>query len=437
VDDYTYSVAQLSREIGDAIAWRFPEPVWLRGEIRNMSRARSGHVYFSLVGPAEESDAKIPVTLFLPDKEEVNRVLMASGGTIRMDDGIEIRIRGPIQHYPGQSTVQMRMTTIDPAFTVGQLEIQRARVLATLRGEGLLDRNRSVPFPLVPMRVGLLTSAGSAAEADVVQTLRGSPYAFDVTTADVRVQGTEAVASLVHALNRMNDRPVDVVLIARGGGAATDLAVFDDETLARAIAGSLHPILTGIGHQTDQSIADLVAGQSFKTPTDAAHGLIARVTHFMERLAAAENRTVTSTRHRLERAHGTIAPLAGRVARSAGRTLGFAGNRVATAGSILSRVATLQTATAGARLDQAQAALDRRATARLARSQEHIASLLQQLSVVHPRRTLARGWSIARAADGAALRSVKGVTIGDAVTVELTDGKLATSITDITDRIDP
>jgi exodeoxyribonuclease VII large subunit len=235
----------------------------------------------------------------------------------------------------------------------------------------------------------------------------------------------------------MNDRTVDVVVIARGGGAATDLAVFDDEALARAIATSRHPIITGIGHQTDQSIADLVAGQSFKTPTDAAHGLIARVTHFVERLAAAESRTVTSTRHQLERTHGIVGPLSGRVARSAGRTLGFAGNRVTTAGSILSRVATMQTSTASSRLDQAAAALDRRSATRLTRSREQLASLVQQLSVVHPQRSLARGWSITRAADGTALRSVSGLSAGDGVTVELTDGTLAASITEITERIDP
>lgn len=436
VDEYTFTVPLLAREIGDAVAWRFPEQVWLRGEIRNLNRSGSGHVYFTLVDPTEESDAKIPVTLFVPDKEHVNKVLIDSGGAIRMEDGLEIRVRGMVQHYPAQGTVQLRMTSIDPAFTIGQLELQRSRVLGALRSEGLLERNGRIPFPLVPLRIGLLTSGGSAAEADVVTTLNASPYAFDVSHADVRVQGPEAVASLVHALTRMDERDVDVVALVRGGGAATDLAVFDDEQLARAIAAARHPVLTGIGHQTDVSIADEVAARPYKTPTDLAHGLIAVVTHFVERLDAAEQRTITGTRHRLERARRTVAPLAERVTRSAGRTLGFARTRVGTAGSVLGRVAGLHTAAASVRLDRAEDELQRRTRARLSRATEQTRSLDQRLSVVHPRRTLERGWSITRSTSGAALSSVDGLRPGDRVTVELADGTLTAGITDIerTDR---
>ncbi len=176
MDGTTYTVGDLARAIGRAVARTFPDEIWVQGEIRDLNRASSGHVYFTLVdsghGVDRESDrdsdsgeapATLPVTLFASDKVAVNRVLTRSGA-MRMSDGVEVRIRGRVAHYPARGIVQIRMTWIDTDFTLGRLAAERDRLIKSLTSRGLIDRNTKLPMPLVPLRVGLITSVGSAAQ---------------------------------------------------------------------------------------------------------------------------------------------------------------------------------------------------------------------------------------------------------------------------------
>ena len=182
----------------------FPDEIWVQGEIRDLSRASSGHVYFTLVDtePEESPAAVLPVTLFESDKAVVNRILSRSGA-VRMTDGVEVRIRGRLSHYAARGTVQLRMTWIDTDFTLGRLAAERARLIASLTNRGLLERNRSLPIPLVPLRIGLVTSVGSAAHADFVDELERSGFAWKVRLFDARVQGADAVADVVRGLTTL------------------------------------------------------------------------------------------------------------------------------------------------------------------------------------------------------------------------------------------
>ncbi|MDQ2650965.1 MAG: exodeoxyribonuclease VII large subunit [Actinomycetota bacterium] len=270
----TFTVTELSDRIGNAVRAAFRDEVWVRGEIRDLSRPQSGHVYFTLTEAGEGGGACLQVMLSARNKPSVNAILKLAGGAVRMNDGTDVRIRGRLDWYPQRGVLQLRMTSIDPTYTLGALEAARLELLQRLTAEGLLTANGERPWPLLPLTVGLVTSEGSAAAADFLHELSGSGFAFRVLHADTRVQGLEAPRSIATAIERLATHRPDVIALVRGGGARTDLAAFDHEVVARAIAVCPVPVVTGIGHEIDQSIADDVAHTSAKTPTACAALLV-------------------------------------------------------------------------------------------------------------------------------------------------------------------
>src|SRR5262249_11965720 len=182
--------------------------------------------------------------------------------------------------YAPQGRVQLKMTAIDPVFTVGGIAVARERVVRGLAADGVLDRNACTAMPLVPLRVGLVTSVGSAAFHDFVHELGASGLAFRVAVVDVRVQGDNASRRIVYGLRQMAVRELDVVVLVRGGGSRADLAPFDSDAVARAIVAMAVPVICGVGHETDRSVADQVAHTSCKTPTACAQLLVAQVREF-------------------------------------------------------------------------------------------------------------------------------------------------------------
>ena len=230
----TLRVGELAQRIAKVTAATFPGDLWVEGQIRNLSRSPSGHAYFDLAEPVpagEAPRAQVAVTLLAPERRFVNDQLTRAGGAVRMEDGIEVRIRGRLRWYAPRGTLQLRMSGIDPTFTLGRLQADRERTLAALAADGLLDANRARRLPLVPLRIGLITSVGSAAHADVLAELTASGLGFTVRVADARTQGIDCAPSVVAALARLAADGVDAVLLVRGGGARTDLAAFDHEVV--------------------------------------------------------------------------------------------------------------------------------------------------------------------------------------------------------------
>ncbi len=418
----TYSVAELARAVAQAISRAFPDEIWVQGEIRDLSRAPSGHVYFTLVDPDSErgTPEMMPVTLFATDKVAVNRVLQRSGA-VRMTDGVAVRIRGRVTHYAPRGTVQVQMSWIDTDYTIGKLAAERSRLIKSLSDRGLMERNRSLAVPIVPLTVGLVTSVGSAAHADFVDELKRSGFAWKVRLFDARVQGVDAVGDVVSGINSLRSHDVDVIAVVRGGGAQTDLAAFDAEEIAMAIVESPVPVLTGIGHEIDTSVADLVA-RAFKTPTACAAGLVALVSAFVDRLTLLAGSTANSVKSRLDLADHQLDATTLRFSRSA-RTVGVRGRQklidiggqmgrqsrgrlrrerlgIADLGLRISRVSGRQLVADAADVNRMETALAAAAVNTTATASTRLADLEHRLSLLDPDRLLARGWSITRAADG-------------------------------------
>ena len=450
----TYSVAELTRAISYALEDAFADDVWITGEISGLNRSR-GHVYFDLVEPRDDigqpATAQLAVALFKMNKEVVNRTLKRAG-IARIDSGARVRIRGAVAFNERNGRLQVRMTGIDPMYTLGQLAVDRERVLRSLREAGLLDRNARVPLPLVPLRVGLVTSAGSAAYHDFVHELDVSGLAFQLTFVDAKVQGVGAGEQVIRALRQLASADVDVIALVRGGGSRADLAIFDDEQLARTIAALDLPVLTGVGHEVDRSIADDVAHTAYKTPTACAAALVSRVRSYRDtteelwseiarvaQLVVRDQRDLVRIRARasaraarssLRAADTDAGNLATRLAREATHTVARAEQR-------LDRRRDRSTRTAREHLAQGTARLDRSAHVVRTRVPRQITTLDRQLDLTEarlraldPARLLARGWSITHRVDGTLLRSVREVSPDDILLTRVGDGTMRSIVTE-------
>lgn len=403
-EEPTLTVGELNAGIGGALQRAFPRDLWVRGEVRDLSRPASGHVYFDLCGDG----CTIPVTLWASDRSVVNAVLRRAGGAVRITDGTEVRLRAQLSWRAERGRVALRMLSIDTAFTLGRLAEARELLVHRLRAEGVMQRQQHHALPIMPLRVGLITSVGSAAEADFLRTLEGSGRAFVVSRADARVQGVEAERSLLAALIALEaaDPPLDVICIVRGGGAKTDLAAFDLEAVARAIASCRVPVLTGIGHEIDVSVADLVAHRSFKTPTACAGALVEAVERFCVRLDDIANRCQRAAAVALERAGARLHRASGRVAAGARHHVQRQDSAL---GAHSGRLATLPAR-----------GLEGRSV--------RLTSIEAQVRSLDPERILARGWSITRDADGRAVRLAASLLPGVAITTTFADGSVRSTV---------
>jgi len=407
--DSSYTVTELMTATAEAIRDRLGGAVWVDGEISGPRESR-GHFYFDLVDRNDDGavSAKVPVALWSRVRGRIDQKLR-DAGTVRLEEGVKVRIRGPLDVWIAGGRIQFSMQDIDPAFTLEALESERERVLALLRAEDLLDRNRRLTLPEMPMRLALVTADESAAQADFMHSLIESGLPWDVTFIDSKVQGAGAERTIVAALRTAQRESVDVIALVRGGGSRLDLAVFDHEQVARAIAMSTVPVFTGIGHEIDTSVADVVAHTANKTPTACAEALVAMANAVVERgeeawagIASIVSTTLDAERDRLARC-------ARHAALGARSRLTVEGHRMRTTTARLDRSIASALRARGRDLDLFAARLD----------------------AVDPVRTLARGWSITRAADGTVVRRSSDVSPGDTLVTTLAEGTITSTATDI------
>ncbi len=434
MDDRTLTVSELGDVLRRALEQAVPHGVWVEGEIRGISRSRNGHVYFDLVEPSptpgEAPVATVPVVLFRDNRDRVNRLLKRHGDPIRMSDGVAIRIQGMVDYYPPQGRIQLRMSAIDPTYTLGVLAAEREAILARLSQEGLLRANGALPLPAVPLRVALVTSVGSAAHADLTTVFAASGMAFTLVEVDTAVQGPGAEHGVATAIAAAGAAGVDVIIVARGGGSKTDLATFDHELVARAIAGAPVPVITGVGHDIDRSVADEVAHQATTTPTAAAQVVVTRVRTWLDRLTDHEAAIAASGRRALDRADARVLATRRAVRTAASAALARADDRLAHDTHRLAGSARRADLGARSQLDRAVGRIDVARRHALRAAERRVESAAARVRALDPALALARGWSITRTTDGRVVRSVSDVSAGSALSTQVADGTLTSTITD-------
>jgi len=288
-----WKVAELVGEVRLYIEREYAD-LWVEGEISNLRLAPSGHVYFTL----KDGDAQLPAVLFRRQ---------ASLLRFRPEDGLQVVVRGKVSVYEQRGQMQIVAEFIEPV-GAGSLQIAFEQLKARLKEEGLFDPNRKIPLPAFPRCVGIITSPAGAVIRDFlnVSTRRHAP--LDVLLYPAPMQGETAAAEVAAGIAFFNRaRSVDVIVVARGGGSIEDLAPFNSELLARAIAKSDLPIVSAVGHETDFTIADFVADLRAPTPSAAAEiitGALHNVEEHVEQLSA---RLQRACRYRVMQAHDSFA----------------------------------------------------------------------------------------------------------------------------------
>jgi exodeoxyribonuclease VII large subunit len=406
----TWSVSEVCQGVTDLFEQTFPEEIWVRGEVQGYRVSPQGHAYFDLLEPTDQkrkkAKAKIPVTLFAGRRRGVDATLRKVGN-LTLDDGLEVRIRGDLRYYSAQSRVQMLMTAIDPRHTLGQIAAEKDRILRVLTEEGLLARNGRRELTPVPLRLAIVTSVDSAAYNDVIAELRSSGVGYQVTVADARVQGKNAEAEIVAALQTVAAMGPDAILLIRGGGSRSDLAAFESELVARAVAASPTPVISGIGHEIDRSIADEAAHTALKTPTAAAGFINDRVKVFLADTEAAYTAIRRLATQQLLR-HSTH--------------LSHQADRLQAATSATLRIGSRE-------LRAREQLLIQRAPRLLEQSSLRIEQLALLIAQLHPDRMLQRGFSITRTDAGEVLRDTTNIAKGVVLTTQLAQGSVTSEVT--------
>jgi exodeoxyribonuclease VII large subunit len=379
--DYIKDLLELDPDLQD---------VWLRGEISNFTRAASGHLYFTL----KDAGAALSCVMWRGAAERL---------TWRPEHGAAALAHGRISVYPARGSYQLYVDLLQPA-GLGDLHARFEQLRDRLKAEGLFDVERKRLLPPFPRVLGVVTSPRAAALRDVLQVLRRRYPLVRVLLAPSLVQGDQAPPQIVAALQALDARDdVDLILLVRGGGSLEELWAFNDEGVARAIAACRHPVVSGVGHETDFTIADFVADLRAPTPSAAA-----------------------------EVAVPDQADLRQRIGVSAGRLLGMVEQRLREAQqSLAQHLQTLQRLSPLVRVDAHRQQVDdltqratRATTHRLALHRSGLAGSRSRLASLSPLATLERGYAVVRQADtGVVVRSVGQVRAGDPLAIQVRDGE--------------
>jgi len=433
-----WSVAELTARINGVLATQFSN-LWVEGEVSNYRPAQSGHLYFTL----KDAKAQVKCVCFRTQAMRLK---------FKPEDGLKLIVRGSISVYEPRGEYQIYVEHIEPS-GVGALQLAFEQLKKRLAAEGLFDAARKKPLPMLPGRIGVVTSPRGAAVRDIIRILRRRFPNVHLIVYPVRVQGEGAAEEIATALKYFNRKQsVDVILLARGGGSIEDLWSFNEESVARAIFDCSIPIVSGVGHETDFTIADFVADVRASTPSAAAEMVVKSRQEFQRHLSDLERRIsrrmqyiLLESRHHLKeltthigfrrledllRRHRQLTDeltsrlgiaLQGRIERLR-RRYTVAATRIVSF-DLRSRIRAL-----GLRLVQRSAELGMRMERLLAGKIQRMETLRVQLDERSPLRVLQRGYAICTDATGNVVSAADQVAVGAEVTVQLARGRLGTEV---------
>jgi exodeoxyribonuclease VII large subunit len=394
------SVSQLTLQIKSVLDELFAD-VWVTGEVSNVSRPRSGHIYFSLKDDAAQIRAAIWQSAARRMKFELR-------------DGMEVLCRGGVDVYAPSGSYTLIVRQIEPRGE-GALQAALRKLHEELAAEGLFDPQRKRPLPRFPRRIAVVTSPSGAAVRDFLKVVRRRWRGVQVLVVPTRVQGDGAAGEIAAAIRRVNRlaTPPEVLVVTRGGGSLEDLWSFNEEVVVRAIHASRVPVVSAVGHEVDVSLSDLAADVRAATPTEAAE----RVVPSRDEVAAG----VAGLRTRLDAALRSVA------ARAKDRLEAVAGRRVLRRPD--ERIHELSR-----RVDELAQRSDRAISRGVARTEERLAALSARLDSLSPLGVLSRGYSITqRAEDGALLRDVADTSPGDQIRTRLHRGELVSRVESVSE----
>ncbi len=432
------SVTELTRMIKSALEGRFGH-VLVEGELSNVSRPASGHLYFTI----KDSNAQISAVMFRGNQR-----------TLRFDpkDGTLVRAAGEISVYERRGNYQIIIRSMEEGGK-GSLQAQFEALKEKLQKEGLFAPERKRALPVLPQHVGVVTSASGAAIRDILNVVSRRFPNLHVLLAPAMVQGAGAAEQIAAAIDRLNEiGGFDVLIVGRGGGSLEDLWCFNEEIVARAIARSKIPIISAVGHEIDFTISDFVADLRAPTPSAAAELVVGCKETFQANLSAIQNRLIRTMREQLAKARYGLAQAAGSyVFREPANAV--AGHRQRLEAAKMRMEHKLRDAIRGTqqtldwldsrmeqqalkiavaprqRIDDMQMRLRHRITLACQSGRQDVRRLEMQLRALNPLAVLQRGYSVTRGKDGRVILKVADVSDGESIVTQVADGQFESTVT--------
>lgn len=404
------TVLQLNLSVKKNLQSCFPEPVWIKGVVTGLRRVSGrGHTYFQLADPSnpgEQSQAVVDCALFAGDRSRIAIETGRQAKLFELENDTEVRLLVSVSFWERSGRFQLIMKGFDADFAGDSAAIHLQRLVAQLEKEGVLRENGTLPFPDIPLNIGLITSKGSAAERDFVKTLEESGYPFRVYAAYASMQGSLTSDSVCMAFNKLMMSPagdsLDAVVLTRGGGSATDLAWFNNESIARTIAQLPWPVISGIGHEIDTTLPDHAAHTRAKTPTHAASLIVDIVARFDDRIATLSQSLISSVSPRIQMENLRIKNMAGNL------TIHLA--------SLPSRKAEI--------LQKLASKLNLSVMRKLHGLESSILQLENQVEMRDPAKMLKLGWAVIRNESGNPIRGIDSVSEGQTIKISMNKGSL-------------
>ena len=401
-----FTLIELNQLIKSVIETALPETFLVTAEIASLDTRN--HCYITLVEKDEETIAAEMKAIIWASRYKALSAGFRKATGIELSKGLKILFRASVSFHERYG-LKFIITDIDPSYTIGEMAVKRKEILDRLVREGLKDKNKYLEFPLVPRRIGIISSHAAAGYEDLLSHLKDNPYGykFTCTLYEAVMQGDSAEASIVSALNRCKHESsdLDVVVIVRGGGGKPDLHCFDSYGIGRAIALLGIPVISGIGHERDITVVDEVSGIRVKTPTAAADLIITRVKDFEDMTDSLAHNLVHSTHRLTSNLRETLSFLAKNLESSMKKELLNNKHRLDTFARGL---------TYSLKLVQAE--------------RERLRARQNNINHLNPRNVLKRGYSITYI-NGAPLKSVSEALVGDDLKTTLYRGELMSRIT--------
>jgi exodeoxyribonuclease VII large subunit len=415
-----YTVRSLTAELRGLVAERFDD-IWVAGEISGAKLAASGHYYFTL----KDQEAQLRCACF----RQVARYLK-----FKPQDGIQVLARGRIDVYEARGEYQLLVEALEPQ-GVGALQLAFEQLKKKLAAEGLFEAARKRPLPRIPRRIGIVTSPTGAVIRDLLNILGRRFPGLHIRLYPAQVQGAGSIDQVVAGIEYFSRSGwPEVVIVARGGGSLEDLWTFNEEAVARAIAGCSVPVVSAVGHETDFTIADFVADLRAPTPSAAAELVVPTRDSLVEQLAARRGKLEQALRYRLSRAALRLEQQGlGRITAAIRRSIGRAMQRVDERDERLRGFdPRLRLAAAHRRLDAAGAGAGRLIALRLARASARLDEFDAHLRQLSPLAVLERGYALVEDAQGMLLRAAAEAPEGSDIGVRLAKGRLTARVTSST-----
>lgn len=439
MDRRIFSLHEVARSIQKTIAERYGSVYWIKAEMNKLNHySHSGHCFPELLEKKEgQVVAEMRSILWKTDYQRINNNFI---NTIRepLKDGIMILFQAAIQYDPLYG-LSLKILDIDPSYSLGQLERERKESIDRLKKEGIYFHNKQLPFPLVPKRLAIISVETSKGYSDFLQIIENNPwkYYFEMSLFPALLQGDRAVASITAQLDRIKQvaSDFDVVLIIRGGGGEVGLSSYNHYLLAASIAGFPLPVMTGIGHSTNQTVSEMVAYQSAITPSELADFLIQHFHSFAEPVREAQRIIGEKAPQLIEKQQQELERMGSRIQLVVHQKIAKEKQLVLQAEWVIKSQTSILLQNQNHRLSEASQLLTRTGSALIKDHRNQLESLEKQLELMDPIHIIKRGFSITTQ-KGKAVMDLQNIQQGDTITTWVAGGQIESTITHISAQPD-